>query len=268
MSTNPQSLLGKAKKAFQKAVISGLLLTSAVAGLGLAATPAQAQTYNNGVTVTQTMNQQDVKPWAGDPEYREDVSNIMELSRMRMADARSALSQRTTKNFDWLAKKNLEGQKWEAKLRGGKEGYSTSERIRYNTWRVEQLAAFNRTGLDIRNDTRRMEIAEQDKVDAAVHILDVRYSKMPQYASIISQQNRVNAPVVNAPVVVDQGSGVKGVLTPQQMHDNFVKQYQSALLKGQNPDPAKYHLDPNDPAIQIAGPNGTVRSATGPNQQR
>ncbi|MDI1227039.1 MAG: hypothetical protein PSY14_08945 [bacterium] len=236
------SLAGKARKAFNTAVLIGATLVASLSPLA-----AQAQTYDSpqGVAVTQTQQYQQQKPWANDREYIKRSDNIKLQSALRMrtyiAQERQREAQLNQRHMQQVQRQIQQGQ------RNARGGWNVGEVLTT----VGNAGAAGQTYQSqievLRNQLEQRALTEQMSVDRQIDGLDRIYARQyPQY----------NAPVVTQQRVSTTQTADDGVKSPEQMREELVKAYQDATLRAAKagkplPSPERFGLDKNDPAVQI-----------------
>lgn len=196
MSTQPHTLLGKAKKAFQKAVIGGLLVTSMVAGFG--ANTAQAQTWNQGgVTVSQTQQQQvqQQKPWANDPAYVEQLQLMHEQSALRQEQFDQKLQQGRAFTTAWMTRElnkiKQQHDRQAARTQGGLNKFALNAQS--GTAANSIMARYNAQMKTYDIQDRQNELNERQAMINATAKLDLAYSRISPYREILAEQAQQRA---------------------------------------------------------------------------
>lgn len=236
------SLAGKARKAFNTAVLIGATLVASLSPLA-----AQAQTYGGqqGVQVTQTQQYEQQKPWAGNAKYQQGVDNIEQQSALRMrnyiAQERQREAQLNQRHMQQVQRQIQQGQ------RNARGGWNVGEVLTT----VGNAGAAGQTYQSqievLRNQLQQRALNEQMLVDRQIDALDRTFARQyPQY----------NAPAVTQQRVSTTQAAETGIKSPEQMREELVKAYQDATLRAAKagkplPSPERFGLDKNDPAVQI-----------------
>ncbi|HYD19224.1 MAG TPA: hypothetical protein VEF76_12175 [Patescibacteria group bacterium] len=260
MENKNSSLRGKLRHAFNTAVLVGVTL---VGTLGMTAN-AQAQTYQQPVSVTQTQQYDSSKPWLNDPavaqRYQEQVDNIRSQSELRLRTAYMQEQQREAqlnqRNAQQIQRQIQQGQ------RASKGGWNLGE-ILVTTGNAGAAGQTYRTQLEIiRNQYRQRVFTEQQNVQRQIDRLDQTYERQYLSAERAAQveaqrQARYNQPTTQRAATTQQSDD--GIKSPQEMHDALVKAYQDATLRAAKagkplPDAGQFGLSKDDPAIQIKAP--------------
>lgn len=237
------SLMGKARKAFNTAVLVGATLIA-----GLSPLSAQAQTYGGqqqGVQVTQTQQYEQQKPWANDPTYRQQVENIERQSELRMrtyiAQERQREAQLNQRHMQQVQRQIQQGQ------RNARGGWNVGE-VLTTVGNAGAAGQQHQSQIEIlRNQLQQRALAEQASVQRQIDGLDRQYArKYPQYT----------APAVTQQRVTTTRAADDGVKSPEEMRAALVEAYQDATLRAAKagkplPSPERFGLDKNDPAVQI-----------------
>lgn len=194
MSTQPHTLLGKAKKAFQKAVIGGLLVTSMVAGFG--ANTAHAQQGYGGVTVTQTQQQvQQQKPWANDPAYVDQIRLLQEQADLRHQQFELKLQQNRAATTAWMTRELNKIKQYHdrqaARTQGGVNKFALNAQS--ITAGNAIMARYNTQMKTYEIQDRQNELAERQAMINAVGRIDAAYSRISPYREILQEQAQQRA---------------------------------------------------------------------------
>lgn len=236
------SLAGKARKAFNTAVLIGATLVASLSPLA-----AQAQTYGGqqGVQVTQTQQYEQQKPWANNPEYIQRVENIERQSELRMrtyiAQERQREAQLNQRHMQQVQRQIQQGQ------RNARGGWNVGE-VLTTVGNAGAAGQTYQSQLEVlRNQLAQRALNEQALVDRQIDALDRVYARQyPQYT----------APAVTQQRVATTQAADNGVKSPEQMREELIKAYQDATLRAAKagkplPSPERFGLDKNDPAVQI-----------------
>ena len=243
---------GDLGKVWRKFAFIGL---TTIAALGPLAGTAQAQngTVVNGVSVTQTMEQQDLKPWANDPAYIERIALWQQQSRLKMetwnrnVDARIAAL--NSANMTTINRHIQQGK------RTGADGWSVMDVLQTGSQVSASQSRYQAQLTALRNYKIQGNINEQLRMQTAIDRLDAQYAR----TYLTQQQQQQRQQQVQQRQQQQNGGGV---LTSEQQHDRLVRAYQDAQLQsaksgGRIPAPTaeQFGLDRNDPAIQLPGNN-------------
>jgi hypothetical protein len=246
------SLMGKARKAFNTAVLVGATL---IAGLSPLAAQAQTTYGQQGVQVTQTQQYdqqvQQQKPWANDPEYRQQIENIERQSELRMrtyiAQERQREAQVNQRHMQTVQRQIQQGQ------RNARDGWNVGE-VLTTVGNAGAAGQQHQSQIIVlRNQLQQRALNEQMMVQRQIDAVDAKYQRMPQY-------KQVAAPVVQR-VVTTQQSQDEIYKSPEEMRAQMIKDYQNAVIAAAKagkpaPSPERFHLDKDDPAIKIpTGPS-------------
>lgn len=246
------SLMGKARKAFNTAVLVGATL---IAGLSPLAAQAQTTYGQQGVQVTQTQQYdqqvQQQKPWANDPEYRQQIENIERQSELRMrtyiAQERQREAQVNQRHMQTVQRQIQQGQ------RNARDGWNVGE-VLTTVGNAGAAGQQHQSQIIVlRNQLQQRALNEQMMVQRQIDAVDAKYQRMPQY-------KQVAAPVVQRAVTTRQSQD-EIYKSPEEMRAQMIKDYQNAVIAAAKagkpaPNPERFHLDKDDPAIKIpTGPS-------------
>jgi hypothetical protein len=242
------SLMGKARKAFNTAVLVGATL---IAGLSPLAAQAQTTYGQQGVQVTQTQQYdqqyQQQKPWANDPVYRQQVENIERQSELRMrtyiAQERQREAQVNQRHMQTVQRQIQQGE------RNARGGWNVGE-VLTTVGNAGAAGQQHQSQIAIlRNQLQQRALNEQQLVQRQVDAIDAKYARMPEYKVVQA------APVVQRAVTTQQ-SQAEIYKSPEEMRAQMIKDYQNAVIAAAKagkpaPNPERFHLDKDDPAIKI-----------------
>lgn len=248
---------GDLGKVWRKFAFIGI---TTIAALGPLAGTAQAQngTVVNGVAVTQTQQQEDLKPWANDPAYIERIALWQQQSRLKMetwnrnVDAR--IAQLNAGNMTTINRHIDQGK------RTGSDGWSLRDILTTGSQVNATQSRYQAQLTALQNYKIQGNINEQLRMQTAIDRLDAQYART--YLTQQQQQQRQQQLEQRQQQQQQQQVPGGGVLTPEQQHDRLVRAYQDAQLQsaksgGRIPAPTaeQFGLDKNDPAIQLPGQN-------------
>lgn len=241
-------LRGDLGKVFRKYALVGL---TAVAALGPLAGTAQAQngTISPGVTVTQTQQQEDLKPWANDPAYVQQIELWQQQSRLRMEVYNRNIDARM-QAVNAANMRVINGHIQQGK-RTGSDGWSVMDVLQTGSQVGATQSRYNAQMTQLRNAKMQANINEQLRLQRLEDRLDAQYAR--QYLTQQQQQQRQQQ------LEQRQQQNTGGTaLTPEQQHDRLVRAYQDAQLRSAQsggriaaPTPGQFGLDAKDPAIQV-----------------
>lgn len=236
--------MGYLVNAFKKATLTAALATTLVAGAGQSAfaqsaqagPPPQPDAQSEQVRVPS-------KPWANDPTYRRQVEAYekqMEARERQYKAQEKAQFAQLNGNYQ-IQQANLIAQ-YPAYQKQGWQGL-----VRFQALETQISTQYNANRIAYKSNWDAVYAREDAAHEQYVLNLDLQYGRLPQYQNKTPTTQTVTSPAVR--------QGVS--LTPEQQHDRLVKAYQDAQLQSAQsggkipmPDPAKYGLDPKDPAIQ------------------
>lgn len=247
-------LRGDLGRVFRKFALVGL---TTIAALGPLAGTAQAQngTVANGVTVTQTQQQEDLKPWANDPAYLQQIELWQQQSRLKMETYNRNIDARM-QAVSAANMRVINGHIQQGK-RTGSDGWSVMDVLQTGSQVGASQSRYNAQMTQLRNAKMQANINEQLRLQRLQDQLDARYAR--QYLTQQQQQQRQQQLAQR-----QQGQQNNGgtALTPEQQHDRLVRAYQDAQVRAANsggriqaPTPEQFGLDAKDPAIQLPGQN-------------
>lgn len=238
---------------FRKAVVSVALGLTVLGGM---AQTAEAQTQTRGgVTVTQTDQYQQQKPWANDPEYIRKHDALVEQTRLYLQSYQAKADAYEAKlNAQHAAALNKQVQQGRRTAQGGWTGMEILTTAS-NAGAIEKQ--FQATLKVHHNNVRSTYLNANLKLEANLDKLDDAYARQYLRADQLAQRDAQRQQAISQQAQVKKDANAP--MSPDELHDALVKQYQAQVLANAKagkplPDPAQYGLDKNDPAVKIGGP--------------
>jgi len=225
---------------FRKAVLTGVTAVALASGF---AAEAQAQQYQGqGQPVTVQVQ----KPWANDPQYQRQISDMEYQSQLRI-QALNAKEQATMANLNnrhaqQLARTIQTGQ------RASRGGFTFGEILTTGNQAGAVEANFRASQVQIHSSYEASRLRETENLERQEEKLDQTYAK--KYGATL----KVTAPSPRVATTAPATTG-SGALSADQQHDRLVRAYQDAQLSSAKagkpmPKPEAFGLKPNDPALQ------------------
>lgn len=235
---------------FRKAVLIGMTAVTLASGFGGEAFAQSNNGYpQGGVTVTQTQQQEDLKPWANDPAYINQVATWEQQSRVRMEtynrnmDARIAAANAANLRV-------INGHVNIGKRRGN-DGWQIMDILQTTTEVGASQARYTAQITALKNAKLMANLNERDRLQRLEERLDAQYARK----FLTAQQQQQRADMLQQR---QNNTRPNTALTPEQQHDRLVRAYQDAQLRAANsggrlnaPTAEQFGLDRNDPAIQV-----------------